>query len=74
MRGEVIPAPCEASPAMSMVILRACAYDPAMRFQTAKEMRAALLNILNGAYQPINAEELDKTTYVRRAPGRPNRS
>ena len=35
IRGEQLPAPCEASPAMADLLLRACAYDPNMRFASA---------------------------------------
>lgn len=66
MRGEALPAPCDASPAMADLILRACAYDPDMRFASATEMKQALLSVANGTYQ-IPANDLDKTTSVRRA-------
>ncbi|MBR6007108.1 MAG: protein kinase [Clostridia bacterium] len=38
MRGEPMPAPCDADPALARIILKACAYDPRARYQTAKEM------------------------------------
>lgn len=41
MRGERLPPPCNASPEMAEIILRACAYDPKDRFGTAAEMRQA---------------------------------
>ena len=67
IRGEVLPAPCEASPAMADLILRACAYDPDMRFSSATEMKQALMSVANGTYH-IAASNLDRTTSVRRAP------
>ena len=51
MRGEKIPAPCDASPAMADVILRACAYSPDKRFSSATEMKNALKEVKNGTYQ-----------------------
>lgn len=66
LRGEELPAPCDASPAMADLILRACAYDPNMRFASATEMKQALMSVANGTYQ-IGASNLDKTTSVRKA-------
>ena len=66
IRGEDLPAPCDASPAMADLILRACAYDPNMRFTSATEMKQALMSIANGTYQ-IGASNLDRTTSVRKA-------
>ncbi len=67
IRGEELPAPCDASPAMADLILRACAYDPDMRFSSATEMKQALMSVANGTYQ-MGASNLDRTTSVRRAP------
>ena len=68
LRGEELPAPCDASPAMADLILRACAYDPNMRFASATEMKQALMSVANGTYQ-IGACNLDRTTSVRKAAG-----
>ena len=68
LRGEELPAPCDASSAMADLILRACAYDPNMRFASATEMKQALMSVANGTYQATVAGNLDKTTSVRRAP------
>lgn len=46
--GEELPPPCNASPALASVILRACAFYPEARFRTATEMKVALVNALNG--------------------------
>ena len=67
IRGEELPAPCDASPAMADLILRACAFDPDMRFASATEMKQALMSVANGTYQ-MTASNLDRTTSVRRAP------
>ena len=66
IRGEELPAPCDASPAMADLILRACAYDPNMRFVSATEMKQALMSVANGTYQ-MAASNLDRTTSVRKA-------
>ena len=66
LRGEELPAPCDASPAMADLILRACAYDPNMRFASATEMKQALMSVANGTYK-IGASNLDRTTSVRKA-------
>ena len=63
---EKIPAPCDASPAMADLILRACEHEPDMRFSSATEMKQALMSVANGTYQ-IGASNLDKTTSVRKA-------
>ena len=65
LRGEALPAPCDASPAMANLILRACAYDPNMRFTSATEMKQALMSVVNGTY-------LDKTWTVRKPPDASN--
>lgn len=67
LRGEKLPAPCDASPVMAAVILRACAYDPDMRFASATEMKQALMKVANGTYQ-MGTDDPDKTTSVRRTP------
>lgn len=50
MNGEPLPAPSNASEAMTQIILRACAFDPHKRFTSAAEMRDALLRVSNGLY------------------------
>ena len=67
MQGESLPAPCNASPAMADLILRACAFDPNQRFASATEMKQALLSVSNGTYQ-IRSANFDQTISVRRAP------
>ncbi len=66
IRGEELPAPCEASPEMANLILRACAYNPDVRFASATAMKEALISVGNGTYVPV-AADLDKTTAVRHA-------
>ncbi|MDR1641949.1 MAG: serine/threonine protein kinase [Clostridiales bacterium] len=45
LSGEPLPPPAEASPELSKIILKACAYDPKDRFSSATEMRNALEKI-----------------------------
>ena len=63
MRGEALPAPCEASPALADLILRACAFDPGQRFGSAAEMRRALEAAADGTYRKM-AGTPEKTTAV----------
>lgn len=54
IKGEALPRPSEASPAMADLILKACAHKPEKRFQSASEMKQALLAVKKGTY---NIEE-----------------
>lgn len=67
MRGEPLPAPCNASDAMADLILRACAFDPAMRYSSATAMKEALASVASGTYTPV-AAGVDRTASVRRPP------
>ncbi len=66
IRGEELPAPCNASPSMANLILRACAHNPNARFASATEMKQALMSVANGTYTMIDTG-LDRTTSVRSA-------
>lgn len=68
IRGEALPAPCEASAAMADVILRACAHDPDKRFASAAEMKRALIMVANGTYKADCDSNLEKTTSVNKTP------
>ena len=50
IRGEALPVPCNASPAMAALIKCACAYNPNARFSSASEMKQALISVANGNY------------------------
>ena len=50
MRGEKLPAPCDASPRMVNLILKACAHGPNERFADASEMKTALMRVLQGQF------------------------
>lgn len=54
MRGENLPAPVDASLAMSKIIIKACAFDPNKRFATPSEFKAELKKYLASAPQTGN--------------------
>ena len=56
--GERLPAPVDASPALSRVILKACDPDPMRRYRSAKEFKKALLKCL----RPEEETEWDDRT------------
>lgn len=73
IRGEALPAPCNASKEMAEVILKACAYKPEERFENAAQMRRALQQINGGVvttmetilpvvneYESVSVEEAPK--------------
>jgi len=47
--GEKLPAPKHGSPELKSIVLKACAFDPKDRYQTAGEMMAALKQIRRSA-------------------------
>lgn len=60
MNGDEFPPPCDASEAMTRVILKACAYNTKNRYQNAEEMRKELEEILKreeNNYQIKNIQE-----------------
>ena len=61
--GEPLPAPCNASPAMAEVILKACDPDPRKRFASAEEMKNALKTVTEGSDTVQNP--LEETVDVR---------
>ena len=61
--GEPLPAPCNASPAMAEVILKACDPDPRKRFASAEEMKNALKTVAEGSNTAQNP--LEETVDVR---------
>lgn len=44
--GEEIPKPCNAEGRLAEIVLKACAYDPKERYESARDMRKALESIL----------------------------
>ena len=63
IRGEALPAPCAASPAMANLILRSCSHNPGARFASASEMKGGLASVANGTYTIVNVASYDATSY-----------
>ena len=71
--GDALPAPTAASPHLAQVILAACAFKPTDRFQTPTAFKNALGSVIGEKPNPApvpkpNAEDMNATTAVRRAP------
>ena len=49
--GEPLPAPAHGSDELKRIVLKACAFDPKDRYQSAQEMREDLMH-LSGGYAP----------------------
>ena len=57
LRGEPVPAPKNGSDALRRIVLKACAYDPRERYQTAEEMLRDLES-RNDSFDPARNEVL----------------
>lgn len=64
IRGEQLPAPCEASEAMANLVLRACSFEPELRFTSAEEMKRALMDVADGSYKIVDIDA-DRTACAR---------
>ena len=64
--GENLPAPCDASVQMSVVILKACRFDPADRFRTPGQMKAQLENVLNDRADLVIHSAENRSSYQYR--------
>jgi len=62
---EPIPPPIDASPALTEVILKACAYEPKDRYVSAGDMKEALLKALK---QPYKTTSQTQTTFDKTVP------
>lgn len=60
-RGEPLPPPCNASPEMADLILRATAFEPINRWSSATEMKNALISVVNGTYKIVQESNTEKT-------------
>ena len=60
-QGEQLPPPCNASPEMADLILRATAFKPVNRFASATEMKNALISVVNGTYRIVPESSTAKT-------------
>jgi len=75
-RGEKLPPPCNASPALASVILKACDYNVFNRFSSASQMKNALMAVSKGEYRenafvPSNSENMhrdENSTVMTRHP------
>lgn len=63
--GEPIPAPVHGSEELKQIVLKACAYDPKDRYQSAADMLSALENL--GKPEDEAAKEGNPTDSVRKA-------
>lgn len=52
LAGERLPLPADGSPALQAVVMRACAWDPADRYENAQQMAQALSALENPAVTP----------------------
>ena len=69
MSGEALPAPSGCSDALAAVILKAAAFNPAQRFESAEAMRAALMHL-----EPEIRFREAATSDAEPAPDRPSES
>lgn len=60
LAGTPLPEPIEASPALSEVILKACAFDPEERYQSAEELLRALNRVIRGLQKAIEQKTTQK--------------
>lgn len=58
MSGEKIPCPMNANGKLASIILKACSYNPAERFQNPTQMRESLESILNGLDYNIDSDKI----------------
>ena len=56
--GEPLPAPAHAKGRLAEIILQACAYDPAARFQSPESMREALETLFGSRLQSPGAQDM----------------
>ncbi len=64
LRGDPLPEPLHGSQALKNVVMRACADDPAQRYASVEEFRAALLAVARraAAAQPQQAQAVRRET------------
>lgn len=63
LAGTPLPAPVDASPALVGVILKACAFDPEDRYQSAEEFLRALHQVQKGNAEWQTAADEKRTEY-----------
>ena len=57
--GEPIPEPVHGSAGLKAIVLRACAFDPTVRFSTPRQMYEALEELTQSPYSPTPTPEVD---------------
>ena len=69
LRGDPLPEPLHGSQALKNVVMRACADDPAQRYASVEEFRAALLAVARraAAAQPQQAQAVRRETPAPKA-------
>ena len=64
MSGEKIPAPCDASEALSEIILKACAFDPKERYSSPAGMRKSLEELVHPIEEHYPWEQKIKKVFL----------
>lgn len=59
LSGEQLSLPCNASKSLGAVVIKACAYNPKDRYQTATEFKNALINEWNAIVQSGDDKEIN---------------
>lgn len=67
LAGTPLPAPINASISLAKVILKACAFDPNERYQTAEELLKALNHVIRGS-QTVTEQKTAKPTQRKAQP------
>lgn len=62
LAGTPLPEPIDASPALAKVILKACAFDPKERYQSAEEFLRALNRVIRSARSEVVQQTTTKPT------------
>lgn len=72
MRGDAVPNIPGIAPELNQIVLKACAFQPSARYQSAKELRMALEQVLQGGLQDIktivNPLEVDRPVQTSERP------
>lgn len=72
LSGEALPPPCNGSVELKRVVLKACAYKPTDRFQSAREFGAALQRIFRNLKATDTDDILDELGITKEMLGEPS--
>lgn len=64
LSGEPLPPPANGSKKLKEIVLKACAYDPKDRYQSAAEMKDALMQLFADDRKPVGITDKDNTPVV----------